>query len=472
MRRMLVSAAVLGIFAATACSSTVRQFGSGGEGGKTTTTTQTGGGATGGTGTGGTGTVYTGPKLVKSTPVDGDMQAGIAPYFLLYFDRPMSWANATGKISLTSDLVTTPVFAQVDKCPDLDATCVLGAFPQAFFDPQNPNGSKLRGSVKHTITVDKSFADPDGNTFDADVVVSFTTFQYTLNVFDDSAAIAQESGGLDYDPVSGALFLCGNDPANELVVRRIPVSPTQLGPASMYDKPSTVNAGGPYCYGLDIYDKRLYVSHTYGDRVLRYDDLVAPTAPNGPSTIFGPSTGLMPPDDGLHNIHSVAAFMDGTRVMTAPGYYLGYPPSDGILLFAGGAAGGAWSYFAAASGIFDASNGFTIQGDLAGGHVYVMAKDKILKLRATDALLENQHTVQSGEYDPQLRVDSKGRLYVGGYNGITVYDTAGTSGFTEITSRNGLDAGRFALVEKGNDVEIYFMRFRDKAILGRTVIQY
>ena len=470
MWQWLASAAVLGLFTAAACGPSVRDFGTGGDGGTgTTSSTQTGGAATGGTGTGGTGTVYTGPKLVKSIPADGDGQAGLDSYFLLYFDRPMSYSGATGKIQLTSDQVPAPVFAQVSPCPDADATCVAGVFPKAFADASNPNGNKLPGGVKHTITVDKSYADPNGNAFDADVVVSFTTFQYSGNVFDDSGAIAQESGGLDYDPSSQSLFVCGNDASNELVIRRIPLLGGQPGSASQYDKPSTVNTGGPYCYGLDIYEKKLYVSHTYGGRVLMYQDLTVPTAPNGPTTIIGPGTMLAPPDEALNNLHAVAAFAGGTRMMTAAGYYLGYPPSNGILLF----QNGSWSYFVAAQGLFDASQGFTITGDLAGGHLYVMAKDKILKLRASDALIENQHTVPNGApYDPQLRVDSAGRLYVGGGNGITVYDTAGSTGFSVVASRPGLDAGRFALVENGNDVAIYFMRFREKAIIGRTLIQY
>jgi hypothetical protein len=382
----------------------------------------------------------------------------------------MSWANATGKISLTSDQVPNPVFAQVDKCPDLDATCVAGVFPQAFFDPQSQNGSKLPGGVKHTIKIDKSFADPDGNTFDADVFVSFTTFQYTPNLFDDSGAITDEAGGLDFDPSTQAFFTCGQGPSNNLVIRRIPLVAGQLGSATTYDQPDTTNTGGSLCYGLDIYEKKLYVSHTYGARVLTYQNLTLPSSPNGPTTIVGPATPLAPPDDRLNNVHSVAAFMGGTRLLLASGYYYVTPEFTGVLSY----LNGNWSVFVGATGLFDASEGFTVAGDLPGNHLYVMAKDKIVKVRASDGLLENQHTLTNGApYDPQLRVDGKGRLYVGGNNsGITVYDTSGSAGFTETASRPGLDAGRFALVENGNDIEIYFMRFRDKGILGRTVIHW
>ena len=475
MDRWLGSAAFLGLFTA-ACGSTVRNFGTGGDGtggAGTTSSTQTGGAATGGTGTtggaGGTGTVYTGPKLVKSIPADGDGQAGLDSYFLLYFDRPMSYSGATGKIQLTSDQVPAPVFAQVSPCPDADATCVAGVFPKAFADASNPNGNKLPGGVKHTITVDKSYADPNGNTFDADVAVSFTTFQYTSNIFDDSGAISDEAGGLDYDPSTQALFACGDSPSNTLAIRRIPLVAGQPGSATMYNEVDTSGTGGTHCYGLDIYEKKLYVSHTYGARVLTYQNLTLPSSPNGPTTIVGPATQLAAPDDKLNNVHSVAAFAGGTRLLLASGYYYVTPEFTGVLSF----QGGAWSVFAPAKNVFDQSEGFTVAGDLAGGHLYVMAKDKILKLRASDALIENQHTVPNGApYDPQLRVDSAGRLYVGGGNGITVYDTAGSTGFSVVASRPGLDAGRFALVENGNDVVIYFMRFRDKGILGRTVIKY
>jgi hypothetical protein len=73
-----------------------------------------------------------------------------------------------------------------------------------------------------------------------------------------------------------------------------------------------------------------------------------------------------------------------------------------------------------------------------------------------------------GLYSSQLRLDSKGRLYVGTGSGILVFDTSGTNGFTEIASRRGFDAGRFGIREEGDTVHVYFMRFRDALRIGTT----
>lgn len=483
MRRWLGSTVFVGLFALAACTPDVRQFGSGGGGsggaGATTSTTQTGSGGTGTNsttstsgsgGSGGTTTVYIGPKLVKSVPANGEGAAAIEPFFLLYFDRPMSYAGATGKIKLTSDLVPNPTFAQVAPCPDGDATCIAGVFPDAFTDPSSQSGKRLPGGTKHTITVDKSFADPDGNTFDADVVVEFTTFAYRNNILDDSATIPQEAGGLAFEPGTSALFMCGPDVSNNTFnIRRIPVLNGQLGSPTTYDQPAST--GGPYCYGLDIANKKLFVSHTYGYRVLRYDQLGQPAVP-GSTSAYGPTTQLPVPDDQLNNVHSVTTINGGSKVLFASGYYYGAPEFSGVLSFD---QQGNWGVALPAVNNFDASQGFAVTTglDMQGTeYLYVAAKEKVLKVRASTMMIENQHTLTDVPYDPQLRTDSKGRLYVADNSGITVLDTAGTGGFKVLANRRGLRSGRIALVENGNDVTVYFIEFRGKGIIGSTQFKF
>jgi hypothetical protein len=472
MRASFGIPSLLGLFVIAACSPEVRNFGTGGGNTGGSTTSSTGSAPDSSTSTG---TVSKGPKLVKSVPANGDGQAGLDPFFLLYFDRPMSYSDATGKISVSSDQVPTPTYAQVGPCPDGDATCVAGVFPMAFLDPSNTNGGRLPGGIKHTITIDKSYKDPNGNALDADIAVTFTTFKYQNNFYDDSATLAQEVGGIDYDPSSQALFLCGLDSSNQtLYVRRIPLSGGVAGTATTFHKPDVVNTGGPYCYGLDIYDKTLLVSHTYGDRGLVYNALDQSFAPNGPSQILGPTTGLAAPDDGLHNIHSMVTYTPpgvGPIFLVAPGYYLGYPQSSGLFGF----IAGQWSIVLPSTGNFDASQGFTIARgvDSQGVHIYLAAQNKIYKYRLSDQMLENTHTLTDQVYDPQLRTDSQGRLYVGDDNdGITVFDTSGQSGFKQLAKRGGLRSGRFGIVESGTNVDVYYIGFRSKGIIGTTRITF
>lgn len=452
-----------------ACGPSVRDFGD-------TSGSSTGSGSMGEGGAGG-GVVDLGkgPKLVKSDPPNGDTQASIQQYFTLFFDRPVSSVNATGKIKVASDAHPEPAFVQVGPCPDNanDPTCIAGAYPDAFLD-MDPNNAKsgrhLPSNTKVTVTIDKTFKDTDGNVNNLDTTLSFTTFKYDLRIIDDSKAVPEEAGGLDYDPKSQALFLCGFEPTTgSLIVRKIgvPMGEKQPIPSTFYQQGSL--PGGNLCYGLDIAEGQAYVSATYSNQVWIMSGLDAPSTKPSKSLTM---TSLAKPNDALDQVKSVAAFSQGDSLLFGFGRYLGSGTSvSGILSYNSKMGWSLWQK------LETPSEGFTLAPatDATGSYVYVALKDRILKVDLGKKAVVNTHMLPAGSffYETQMRVDTKGRLYFGDDNGgLTVYDTSGTQGFKVLAKREGLPMGRFGIRESGKDVDIFFMRFRDKAIIGSTTISF
>jgi hypothetical protein len=454
---MLGLVALYGLLGVMGCGAEERKFGG----------TGAPGGAGGGGGQGGDGP-GAGPQLVTSVPADGDTQASIEPYVLLYFDRPVSFASATGKIRVSSDLVPEPLAVQTFPCPDNDPTCVAGVFPDTLFGPEG--NDRLAGGTNHTVTVDKSFPDPDGNTNNVDTTVSYRTFEYDLDFVDDSATLQEEVGGLDYDPITSALYACGLDSFQNdyFLIRKIPLpGGLPADPTTVYSV-NTAQTGGPYCYGVDVYNGRLYAAGSYQQRVYQFNDLSAPMLP---TPIVHYQTGLPVPNEVLSNVQCTAD-LNGT-LLFGSGYFAGEPMS----LIPAHNASGSWSVWLDFMNTVDLSQGFMLAPFSNGNETFVylasQSESKLYKIDAASKAIVNEHEVTDGGlYSAQLRVDSKGRLYVGTGSGILVFDTSGTSGFTEIASRRGFDAGRFGIREEGDTVHIYFMRFRDALRIGTTSIAF
>ena len=87
-------------------------------------------------------------------------------------------------------------------------------------------------------------------------------------------------------------------------------------------------------------------------------------------------------------------------------------------------------------GLFDGGPSFTIAMGFdppAERMLYVAIGDTIVKVRYSDRMEVNRHTVDGLVLQtPQLRVDSAGRLWQGTEDGLVVFDTAGFNGFTEV----------------------------------------
>lgn len=352
-------------------------------------------------------------------------------------------------------------------CPDADPTCVAIIYPATFHDPSANN--RLPGGSLHTIVVDKSFADPDGNMNDLDQTTSYTTFPYDLRFLDDSSVLGEESGGIDYDPGTQALFACGLEPAlnQSFTIRRIPLPGGVAGTPETAAIVDTANTGGQLCYGVDIYNGRMFVSGTYQSRVYEYPDLSAQMLPVPAPTIHY-QTGLPAPNDMLINVDSAAVAQGMPIFGSRP--YAGGPMSAVVTR----TASGGFAIWMDVGASFDISSGFTVSSGVDGMDgievVYVgfLGDGTILKIDAATKTIINQHVHEPGLYDAKLRVDSRGRLYVGTGGGVWVYDTSGTAGFTEIKAHRGLDAGRIAIREEGEVTRVYFMRFRDPLRIGVT----
>jgi hypothetical protein len=230
----------------------------------------------------------------------------------------------------------------------------------------------------------------------------------------------------------------------------------------------TSATGGSPTYGLDIYGGRLYVAGTYQYRAYLFSDL-GMNPPSGPITYS--QTGLPAPNDMLYAVNSTAWLDD--HLYIGCGYYAASPLTALIRQ----TPAGSWETWIDFAGAIDLSDGFTIAPAIeADGtrfiYMGVPAEAIIYKIDVATKAIVNQHEFEY-LYDPQLRVDSRGRLYVGANNeGLRVFTTAGASGFTEIVSRTGIEAGRFGLREEGNTVHVYFMRFRGDLKIGTTSITF
>ncbi|MBM4358325.1 MAG: Ig-like domain-containing protein [Deltaproteobacteria bacterium] len=437
--------------------------GSGGEGGAGGDGATLGSGGSGGAG----GAGGNGPKLLSSTPKHGDMQAPLGRTITLYFDRPVSSAFATGKLRAHSTKQPVPVFTQVLPCTDFDPACLSVPLPKSLVQKVGYE-EKLFGDTEYTLTIDKSFQDSDGNVNLVDQKVVFKTFGYNPSLFDDGATVPNDTGGLEYAPEAQSLYLLGMAQGNSgHILRRLALdanfnitgATTEAGPVS--------GGGGPFAYGMSHEPGKLRVAWTYANTLHNY-------AIGGGGTLAlvtsYSQTGLPSPDSVLDQTASVANL--GGKVYVGGGYFTGNGSAmSGVLELL--PATGTFSVWKAKGGLFDKPGSFhvgagTIQNE---GFVFVANQDRILKIRQADKVVVNTHIMADTWLDgPQLRVDSKGRLWMGMNSGLTVFDTAGANGFSKLVELPGIAVGRFALREDGAKTHVYFVPYRGKGVVGTTTL--
>ena len=203
----------------------------------------------------------TGPQIISSLPANGDQAASLSPFAFLTFDRTVSFSSALGKITVSSTKAPTPVAVQTFPCPSGDVACIAIQYPMSF-----STNNQLPGGLGVTITLSKDFADTNGVKNTVDQTVAYKTFSYDPAFFDDSTVQSGETGGIDFDSTSNALFLGGTDGQNAGYVRKIPFTGMAPQPAVTVAKPVTMG-GGPEIYGLDINGGVLYLAETYAGKV-------------------------------------------------------------------------------------------------------------------------------------------------------------------------------------------------------------
>ncbi|MCA9518912.1 MAG: hypothetical protein KC635_28445 [Myxococcales bacterium] len=341
--------------------------------------------------------------------------------------------------------------------PPADATC-LAVYLTPF---RAGNPPLLVPGVRYTVRLDKSFPDLDGHENATDIVISFTTAEEgvvrVLGPADETVR------GLDYDPGSRALFYAAVDGAtNRDAVYKMPIVDGLVGFAALFTR---LGDGVQRFGGLDVLDSKLWLSLTGIGRVWVFDGL------GGEAGVFSREihlTTLDAPYDSLIQVTSVAAVGAGARLLFAFGHYFGIDRPAGLIELTDGPTP-TWSIFGA--GAFSTEGSFAVAAPAAPSDdvVYVASEDEIVALSAaTGARLG---AVPYSSVDAKLRVDSRGRLWAAGGLELTVFAPAETGVFTVI--KRGLGpTNELALVERGNQVVVYWTKVWDTRELRRTVFTF
>jgi hypothetical protein len=408
-----------------------------------------------------TGETELGPRIIDSIPASGDLAAPINGAFRIYFDRIVSTNDAVGHLYVSQG-GNDPVPVAPQLCPpDADPTCIAGVFPASFLVD-----NRLPGGTQHQIIVDAGFPDLDDVTNTMDQVIDFTTFDFQNNVYDDSGFYDTERGGLVYDPIGEDLYIGGVSGGN-CVIRRLPVPGGVIGTAETVATLS--GGGGPYCYGLDLYEGRLMVPMSYGGYVQVYDDLTLSSF-DGTGFVLGPGTSLQAPHDDLDEVWSTV-YAGGRYLISFGNFHTG-DSGTGIV---GLTLPDAWTLFQSGQNLWQpgqfASEGVDITVGQAGATNYVFALssgDGLFRLRLSDGVL--QGSLDTGSINaPDVFVDGYERLYVAGGSGLTVYDA---DDFSILATRSGIDTGRIAVVAGPSSATVYYMGYRDEAVIGRMTLDF
>ncbi|HLT38521.1 MAG TPA: hypothetical protein VK034_19675 [Enhygromyxa sp.] len=395
-----------------------------------------------------------GPQIVSSTPNSDDQNAGLDPYFLLYFDRVVDDGDATGKV-LVSQGGAAPTPVSIQPCPDLDPTCVAGLYPMALLQD-----GRLPPDTNHEIIVTAGFEDPDGVETTVDQVVPFKTFPYEPNFFDDSSALP-DVGGIAYDPGSQSLFVSGVN-SNEFYgprVRRIPIPNGSPMPAATVLEVMP-GGGGPWVYGLDRYGNQLFVPMTYAGQVRTYTNLGGAALTQ---VDLYDQTGLPEPNADVEEVWSVARSQDG-RTFFSWGNFHGGVNGSGVMQVS---QGGTWSMFNDGMNLWNNSDdGVMIVVGMVGNveFLFASADGKLYKFRTADGQLAATYEVPQS-WSRDLEIDSQGRLwYATAYQGVYVYDVSADNQITELAKRGGLPCPRMALREQPNVMHVYCVGTHDAVI--------
>ena len=398
-----------------------------------------------------------GPQIVMSVPTDGDMVAPLDSYFLLHFDRIVSPNDALGHLFVAQDGGEPQAVSPQPCPPDADPMCIAAIFPKEFVDPDSGN---LPPNTEHVITLEAAFPDIDGVVNSTDQTVTFTTFDYNPDFFDDSVQIPEEFGGLVWSLDQNALFLTGQN-GGGCIVRRVPLNGQGVPQAA---STAAVPTGSQLCYGIDIVGPSLYVSGSYSQVVYRYTlgggDL------SGTQFLIENPT-LAPPLDELDETQSVTG-VDGS-LFFAHGEFLGGVTDSSILRSAP-----AWSEFTDGQNLWNqADSGVTIAATTIDGVpiLFAFAESQLFRFRIADGVVEADLEFPDIGFSTDIAIDSNNRVYLGANNGIYVVDGEADD-FAPITERLGFDATRIALREVGDTVHVYYQRFRENGQIGHVPITY
>ncbi len=399
-----------------------------------------------------------GPQVVMSAPSDGDDDANIGTYFLVHFDRPVSINEALGHVFVSQEGGEPQLIAPQPCPPDADPLCLAGIFPESFLDPET---GRLPSNTAHEIIIAADLPDLDDNTNAEDQVLSFRTFTFENDFYDDSSAITQELGGLAYDTTNDALFVAGLPTSGDCIVRRVDIDGGNPSPALTVATP-VASGGGPLCYGLSFYEDNLFLAMTYAGEVWVYDELTANDLDSFGGMLNNPD--LAAPHDTLQQVSSVAQ-VNGRRFF-GYGRYFGGPPPSAIVE----RSGGAWSIFQSGTNLWLPDDEVGMATGIVGGaaFMYVHSRDALYAFRLSDgALMAEAETEQM--YDTDVVTDAFGRVYVGSNSALRIFDGAD---LTLLEERTGLPTGRIAVDAEASSAVVYYAQYRGAARIGRMQVTF
>lgn len=396
-----------------------------------------------------------GPQLVSSVPADGETNAGLAPQITLQFDRIVSLDDAAGKLWVQADggemFPLSPMHCQ----PDADPTCIASVLPMEL---QYGDGWQLLGGLQITVVVLADFPDPDGNVNSTDQSISYRTFAYDPEFFDDTDVGSDWLGGLAYDPGTQALFTT-TEPVDPVLVRKLPIPGGVPGTAITVATPT----GNYWSEGVEALAGTLYVPslsdyrlHIYGN--LAADDLM-------PTESIVTTTELPPPNDNFAGLSSI------TQVGSSRFYGRECCWPEGaarIMRF----DGTAWSVFVDGADLWDGDGKLAVAGATVDGVDVLFATDgtQLHRFDVATAAVVSHIEYEGQDWGFDIQVDAKGRVWLGDYEGITVRDGMAPD-MPVIATRIGISGQRLALREEATAVHVYYANQGGESMISHLVIE-
>ncbi|MCC6522349.1 MAG: hypothetical protein IT373_06795, partial [Polyangiaceae bacterium] len=224
---------------------------------------------------------------------------------------------------------------------------------------------------------------------------------------------------------------------------------------------------GSYAYGLDYTGAILDIAA--GDWNLLLGNEVQVDGTLLP-TLFLTQPTLPPPDDVLD-------LLSGSTVLSSQVFFSHSCCTDhsGVLRYdVFGAPGAQWSVFLTKDKMGNPDAFAAWATEVPEPTVYVVGDTAIYKVLPDGTIVNQQEIPLFTSFEPvQMRTDSAGRLYFAYSDVLSVFDTAGSNGFTELAHRTLLSATRFDLLEEDpSTVHVFYGQVDGEAMLGEQLFYW
>ncbi len=383
-------------------------------------------------------------SITDSSHPEGATDASVSGTLIFYFSENMTWSSFENQVFISREGDTTEYIATATgNDPNLQAIGFLVPANQRTAD------NKLYGNEQYTVRFATGIRNAAGDNISEEIIHSFTTFEYG-QVYDDSAFMDGDTWGLVYHEASNSLFYDGENVGTP-VVRRLDLD--TLSPTT-----ELTYTGGQVMYGgVDLYGDTLYVNRTYDSQVA-----VHPINPDGTLAAAAATysaTTLAAPADSLSEVIDTAVI--GSSLYFTTGNFHGGSSFTDIIQY----DGTSWSVFRDASvqGFdFDEDAHIVAVDNASGADFIYLASPSADTLYRFSTAGDNLSIDFQVGWNSDLAVDSDGNLFViGSDGGIYKFDAA----LNLISQREGLGAGRLAVRDLAVGERVYFLEYRDPAVI-------